>query len=470
PTGMTRAGPAPRFTFQPSHANLDGLSDSVDGNEVTESEGDYSVHWTRAAPFSPASTTTPLVSSTEHASTLLSNMSALSTFFLNNKKAFLNDLSSNQGEGWTIVMDNEAGDLDSCASALAQSYLSTILDHKRIVALIQTPRADLRLRAENLLAFNYAYLDKNNTDLLTPDEITASIKLEGLRSSYALGPLASAERVTFIFDHHEDEHAHLDANPRIIHPAGSCASIVIDYLKPRLPPNPVLGDAITDVYSLLLTAIMIDTGGLEDNSKTTEYDTIAANYLYPHTQFGASSLAGGENKDRMTMSELANVLVDKKRDVSELSGHDLLRRDYKEFEWNNSRGVLVRVGLSTVPMGLKHWIERDGKNKFWAAQDAWIKERKLDVSGVLTTFRTRTKNKHKREMLLVFPQTEEVADAPTGLEFKLYTGIESNSELGAEQKDIPGVEGRRARAWEQTEKQATRKQIAPAFKAIIGAS
>ncbi|KAG8684996.1 Exopolyphosphatase [Ceratobasidium sp. 423] len=194
---------------------------------------------------------------------------------------------------------------------------------------------------------------------------------------------------------------------------------------------------------------MIDTGGLEDNSKTT---------------------TGGENKDCMTMSELANVLVDKKRDVSELSGHDLLRRDYKEFEWNNSQGAFVRVGLSTVPMGLKHWIERDGKNKFWAAQDAWIKECQLDVSGVFTMFRTRTKNKHKREMLLVFPQTEEVADAPTGLELKLYTGIESNSELGAEQKDIPGIEGRRARAWEQTEKQATRKQIAPAFKAIIEAS
>ncbi|CAE6488865.1 unnamed protein product [Rhizoctonia solani] len=411
-------------------------------------------------------------------------MSALSTFLLNNKKAFLDDLISNQGEGWTIVMGNEAGDLDSCASALAHSYLSTILDHKRIIALIQTPRADLSLRAENLLAFNYAHLDKNNTDLLTIDDITVATKLEDLRSSYALvdhnkllpkflakeGPLASAERVTSIFDHHDDERVHLDANPRIIHPAGSCASIVADYFKPRLPPSPVPSDAITDAYSLLLSAIMIDTGGLKDNGKTTEYDTIAADYLYPHTQFGAPSVAGGENKDRMTMSELANVLVDKKRDVSELSGHDLLRRDYKEFEWNNSQGALVRVGLSTVPMGLKHWIERDGKNKFWAAQDAWIKERKLDVSGVLTTFRTRTKNKHKREMLLVFPQTEQVADAPTGLELKLYTGIESNAELGAEPKDIPGIEGRRARAWEQTEKQATRKQIAPAFKAIIEAS
>ncbi|KAJ1301146.1 hypothetical protein OPQ81_003558 [Rhizoctonia solani] len=437
------------------------------------------------APFASASATTPLVSSTGPTSILLSNMSTLSTFFANNKKAFLDELSSNKGEGWTIVMGNEAGDLDSCASALAHSYFATILDHKRTIALIQTPRADLSLRAENLLAYELAHLDKNGSDLLTIDEITASVQLEDLLTSYALvdhnkllpkflakeGPLASTERVTSIFDHHEDERAHLEANPRIIHPAGSCASILTDYFKPRLPPSPTLGDAITDVYSLLLSAIMIDTSGLKDNGKTTEYDTTAADFLYPHTPFGAPSIAGGEpNKERKTMSELASLLVDSKRDVSHLSGHDLLRRDYKEFEWNNSNGSLVRVGLSTVPMGLKHWIERDGKDKFWAAQDAWIKERNLDVSGVLTTFRTRTKNKHKREMLLVFPQTEQVADAPTGLELKLYTGIESNSDLGAEAKDIPGIEGRRARAWEQTQKQATRKQIAPVFKAIIEAS
>ncbi|CAE6408478.1 unnamed protein product [Rhizoctonia solani] len=436
------------------------------------------------APFTSVSST-PLAPPTEPGSILRANMSALSTFLINNKKAFLNDLTSNQGEGWTIVMGNEAGDLDSCASALAHSYLSTILDHKRTVALIQTPRADLSLRAENLLAFDFAHLAKNNSDLLTIDEITASTKLEDLRSSYALvdhnkllpkflakeGPLASAERVTAIFDHHQDELAHRNANPLIIYPAGSCASIVTDYFKPRLPPAPTPGDAIIDVFTLLLTAITIDTSGLKDHGKTTESDTAAADYLYQHTPFGrATTEGGGPNKERKTLSELADILVDSKRDVSRLSGHDLLRRDYKEFEWHDSKGALVRVGLSTVPMGLKHWIERDGKKQFWDDQEAWIKERSLAVSGVLTTFRTRTKNKHKREMLLVFPQTEQVADAPTGLELKLYTGIESDTKLGAEPKDIPGIESKRAKAWEQTEKQATRKQIAPAIKAIVEAS
>ncbi|CCO37955.1 exopolyphosphatase [Rhizoctonia solani AG-1 IB] len=216
---------------------------------------------------------------------------------------------------------------------------------------------------------------------------------------------------------------------------------------------------------------MIDTSGLKDNGKTTLHDTTAAEYLYPRTLFGVPTIAGGEpNKDHMTLSDLASLLIDAKRDVIRLSGQELLGRDYKPFAWKNTKGEVVRVGLSTVPMGLKHWIERDGKKKFWADQQAWIKESNIDVLGVLTTFRTRTKNKHKREMLIVFPQDEGVADAPSGLELKLYTGIESNQDLGAVQKDIPGIEGRRARAWEQTEKQATRKQIAPAIQAIIEAS
>ncbi|CAE6450265.1 unnamed protein product [Rhizoctonia solani] len=432
------------------------------------------------APLSSVSTITPIVSLTEPA-IISANMSALSTFFANNKKAFLDDLSSNRGEGWTIVMGNTAGDLDSCASALAHSYLSTILDHKRTVALIQTPRSGLALRPENLLAFDYARLNKNNSDLLTIDDLTAAIKLEELRSSYTLvdGNVLppnfpndpSADRVNAIFDHHVDEHAHPKADPRIIHPAGSCASIVANYFQPRLPPSPALGDAITDVYLLLLSAIMIDTNGLKDNGKTTPHDASAAEYLYSHTRFGALTVAGGEpSKDHMTLYDLATLLVDAKRDVAHLSGRELLERDYKSFVWKNSKGEDIRVGLSTVPMGLKHWIERDGKDKFWADQYAWIKVSNIDILGVLTTFRTRTKNKHKREMLIVFPQGEGVADAPTGLELKLYTGIEGNPNLGAEPKDIPGIEGRRARAWEQTEKQANRKQISPAIQAIIEAS
>ncbi|KAG9094775.1 Exopolyphosphatase [Ceratobasidium sp. UAMH 11750] len=119
-------------------------------------------------------------------------------------------------------------------------------------------------------------------------------------------------------------------------------------------------------------------------------------------------------------------------------------------------------------MSLDDWIERDGSAKFWTDQAQWISERSLTFSGVLTTFRTKKKQKHKREMLVVFPSAEgTVADAPTGLEKKLYESIEANEVLDAQKRDLEGIEGRRARAWEQKNKKATRKQVAPAIKAII---
>ncbi|QRV98971.1 hypothetical protein RhiJN_26990 [Ceratobasidium sp. AG-Ba] len=429
----------------------------------------------RILPYlqAPLSTTT----TTSSAPLLFSNMS-LSQFLRNNKQAFLEDIKSNQGEGWTIVMGNEAGDLDSCASAIGASYLSAKLDNTRAIALIQTSRADLALRPENILAFEFAHLDPSHTDLLTLDDVTASISLFDLRTSFALVdhnrllPKFAADgedRVTAIFDHHENEGKHAKANPKIINTAGSCASIVADYYRSRFPTD----EAIPDVASLLLSAIVIDTSGLktkEDGGKAEDADLIASKFLYPLSRFGSISTTGQASTESKTIPDLSEVLSDAKLAVSHLPGRDLLRRDYKEYEFGSeSAGNFARVGLSTVPMGLEDWIERDGATKFWADQAQWVKERGLTFSATLTTFRSKKKQKHKREMLVVFSSVKDgaVADAPTGLEKKLYGGIESNEELDAEQMDLEGIEGRRARAWEQKNKKATRKQVAPAIKAIV---
>ncbi|KAG9126865.1 Exopolyphosphatase [Ceratobasidium sp. 392] len=405
------------------------------------------------------------------------NMSTLSAFLSKNKQLFLADVSSNQGEGWTIVMGNEAGDLDSCASAIAHSYLSTTLDNTRTVALIQTPRTDFNLRPENLLAFQLAHLDPNHTDLLTLDDLGSSISLSDLHTSFVLVDhnrllpkfiTKGSDRVTAIFDHHEDEKQHTGANPRIINTTGSCASIVADHYRGRLSSNEV----IPDVASLLLSAILIDTNGLkrkEDGGKADATDLAASKSLYPLSRFGTISAAGESSNEGKTIPDLTELLSQAKLAVSHLSGRDLLRRDYKEYEFGSpSAGNITRVGLSTVPMSLDTWMERDGSAKFWADQSQWISERGLTFSGVLTTYRTKNKQKHKREMLIVFPSAEgTVADAPSGLEKKLYDSIEANEILDAERRDLEGIEGRRARAWKQKNKKATRKQVAPAIKAII---
>lgn len=319
------------------------------------------------------------------------------------------------------------------------------------------------------------------------DDFPSTIPLSSLRTSFTLVDhnkidskfLANPDtdptqesRVKAIFDHHDDEHHHESASPRIIRvPTGSCTSLVTDYFRPRFPPASSITpqSAWSDVATLLLSAIVIDTGGLKvkENAKAQPVDHAASEFLYPISAFGALSIAGeAPNPESKTITDLDDLLSTHKQNVSALSGRDLLRRDYKEANYVTTNGSRVRVGLSTVPMSLDDWIERDGATKFWAAQDAWVAERELVVSGVLSTFRTKKKNKHKREMLLVFSST-----ASTELEGKLYEGLEGNTELDVARRELDGLVGdRRARAWEQNNKQATRKTVAPALKAIIEGS
>ncbi|KAF8607360.1 DHH phosphoesterase [Ceratobasidium sp. AG-I] len=414
-------------------------------------------------------------------------MSALSQFLLNNKQSFLADLSSNQGEGWTIVMGNEAGDLDSCASALAFSYLSTTLDHTCTIALIQTPRVDLYLRPENLLAFQLAHLDPHNTDLLTIDDITPSLPLSALRTSYVLvdhniinpefltnpdtDPAQDA-RVKAIFDHHDDDHHHESASPRIIRgpksvagPAGSCASVITDYFHTHFPSSLTSLSAWSDVATLLLSAIAIDTSGLKKGGKAEHIDHTAGKFLYPTSAFGTLSVSSDRslNAESKSIPDLTKILSQRKRAVSELSGRDLLRRDYKVYNYLTKSSSHVRVGLSTVPMSLEAWLERDRAGKFWADQNAWIAERKLAVSGVLCTFKTG--GEHKREMLLVFSPTPSP-------EFKthLCEGLEAVMTPDLVGRKLEGLEGERAQAWEQRNVEVTRKQVEPAIKVIIQGS
>ena len=432
-----------------------------------------------------------------------------------NKASFLAHVEYNGAKKWTIVMGNEAGgrfhpphqisliadpqttsshsDLDSCASAIGYSYLTP---EKPTIGLIQTPRADLQLRAENIRAFELAGISLD--DLLCIDDI--GVPPSKLASSFALVDYNSLlpywdrpdAKVVGIIDHHDDEGKHTDASPRnITVPLGSCASLVTETFKDAFTPDDKGTTPPQELATLLLSAIYVDTSGLKPHGKAKHIDETAATFLEKFA--GYTSLndpAEGPAFRKATASEL----VATKHNVARLPTRDLLRRDYKEFTFKTADDVALLVGLSTVPLSTKEWLAREAQNQpgYRKSLEAWALERKLDVVGVLTTYKSANKGHHRRELLILVGGAITEPLLSVGSEIKgnidtladaLAKGLESQKELELELRelkdefaDIAGPPGEHAHAeqvagvvlfWRQHNTDATRKIIAPAFRTII---
>lgn len=373
------------------------------------------------------------------------------------------------------------------ASAIAWAWYASTVQQTPTVPLIQTPHPDLHLRAENLHALSLAGFDGAHPDLLCVDDLPppplpshrfALVDHNRLHPTFARADPAA--HVVAVVDHHADEGCHLDAAPRIVAvPTGSAASLVANVLRDGCAAASVA--VPRELATLLLCAILVDTGGLKQGGKAEAADRAAAAFLVP------ISLREGEDTgafltaalhEAHDVQELSQTLQVKKADVSHLKTRDLLRRDYKEYSlvpsWASEKTILV--GLSTVPVGLKAWIPQDAA--FWTATEQWMKDRGLSVLGILTSFRDEEKmnkhgkGKHRREQLFVVREGEL-----EGLAERLFKGLKSNEELDLKKLDLVKdyeVEGdigfapeHRWKVWKQGNVEATRKITAPVVKAII---
>ncbi|KAH9167039.1 DHH phosphoesterase [Lactarius sanguifluus] len=379
--------------------------------------------------------------------------SSLPEFLLVQKSGYLQALGKGdaQNDRWTISSGNEAGDLDSLASAVAYAWYATHHLGQSTVPLLQTPRADISLRAENLYALDfsgkYALVDHN-----TLTERFAAY--EGVR-------------VVAIIDHHEDEKHHPDASPRIIEvPTGSCSSLVARLIKKEWPEG-----MSRAVARLLLSAVLIDTGGLKAGGKAVVADREVTPFLLERAELTGVDVGTLDNQGVKGVKELTKTLEAKKDSVDHLGPRDLLRRDYKEYRfvpsWN-AEGTLV-VGLASVPRGIKAITGGDekGGKVLGAACVAWLQEKGLDMLGVLTSW--KDKGKHRREMVWVVRDDKEAKQ-------RLWKGLEGSEELKLERKEgkkyVDGIEegvgqGVKVRVYEQGNTHATRKVTAPLIRAIV---
>jgi len=370
-------------------------------------------------------------------------------------------------------------DLDSLASAVSYAWYAALHLGQPTVPLLQTRRDDLSLRAENLYALEFSGVDPAH--LLAGDELPAdsppAVKYALQDHNTLAGRFAEDKdaRVVAIVDHHEDEHHHLDATPRIIEvPTGSCSSLVARLIQKEWPEG-----MTRTIARLLLCAVLIDTGGLKSGGKAEATDLQVAPFLFERAELVSTSVGAVVDVQHVKEAkDLTQILETTKSSVDLLSPRDLVRRDYKEYQfvagWKAEGTVLV--GLASVPRGIEGITggDKNGGRKVATAWIAWLNERGLDALGVLTSWKDEgkgsKKGKHRREMVWI-------VRADKGLKGRLWKGLEGSKELQLERrgrgKYTAGMAEEaeagdlKIRVYEQGNWQATRKVTAPLVKAII---
>ncbi|KAI8379765.1 uncharacterized protein BYT42DRAFT_569940 [Radiomyces spectabilis] len=277
-----------------------------------------------------------------------------------------------------IVTGNDSADLDSIISSLLFAFLSQQSDNASVyIPLVKVPGEDLALRPEVNWVFEQAGVDVSNlicidkVDLDAFPETTKVVLIDHNRLTPPFDEAKWSNRVVGVLDHHVDEKYYLDSPLRQISMVGSCMSLVIVHFMDVLHNNTQYKHAIT---KLALAPILVDTIGLRwELGKTTETDVEVYDFL-GGSEFKAS--------DTMTTSnDYYDQIETVKSRVQHLCCRDLLRKDYKEFVVNG-----YRVGTSSMSWYLQAWTERDGIEQMIESTWDFVKERKLDLEIILTSY------------------------------------------------------------------------------------
>ena len=296
----------------------------------------------------------------------------------------------------TIVLGNEAGDMDSVVGSYYLAYLLQCLADRHdtsynykgpICPMINFPRCDLTLRNDVLqtlaregnitpdLVFSCTPGDEDEgyLPLFSPANATESPSEHVLHSAgiilfdhNKLAPWQSAalsSRVIGVVDHHADEQLYESSEQgyvRIVCPAGSaCTHLVHLYLKHNVPiPQP----------RLLFAPILLDTMNFDPAlKKTTPLDETARDQLLQAITAEEGESQGGALP--LDVKKMFDHLVALKFDVSGLTIPQTLRRDYKRFEMElrDGQSSVLGIGISSVLLLRSH------VSKIYS-DEAWIRE------------------------------------------------------------------------------------------------
>ncbi|EME79376.1 uncharacterized protein MYCFIDRAFT_208769 [Pseudocercospora fijiensis CIRAD86] len=397
------------------------------------------------------------------------------------KKEFLIDWQEGNISGWTIVQGNEGGDLDSMIAALTWAYH---LEHStqntshpiKAIALLQTPTDALDLRPENKLALRNAKMSTGHSDLLTLDELpedpeTLARVLKGIVIVDHPKPLRKwgSAPILSIFDHHQDAGAGKDAHPRVFEKVASCTTLVARQMLNELEQLPEEYHLPHEMLELILGAIAIDSGGLEDENTTDEDIETASRIL-------ARSRWSGRKLDK-AMHDLDEKLSDAKKDLDHLNVRDLLRRDWKGdyVDTPSPRTPTVMLGFSSIPYSLDEQIAKTEFEElfdWFAIEAAWTAQEGTDISVALNKYNVKDKKtgkKHKiREIVLVVRSDVRIDEVQADALFQTVSeAIEKEPTLKAKAWHRARELGKRQMVWRHEREDAGRKVIRPIIERAV---
>lgn len=303
----------------------------------------------------------------------------------NNLLSYLKGLKDNisYDKPATIIVGNEAADLDSMASAVMYAYYLSLGDESsNPFPLINIPRADFKLRTEAVFLFHEAGV--NPDDLLFSEDIDlVKLKEKKLLSlvlvdhnKLSTGHSELKSCVTGILDHHDDENDYPKGIKTDIRPVGSGSTIVGEFFINNQ------SDFIKgSIGILILGTILLDTVNLDPAAgRVTGDDKLVADRIIEITGLESGTLF--------------EKLQFEKFNVSSLGSYDLLRKDYKEWQMGS-----VKCGISSVLLSIEQWIEKD--SDIVNACDKYLKERNLNVLFAMNAF---TNPEFTRQIVAYIPE------------------------------------------------------------------
>ncbi|KAF2730473.1 hypothetical protein EJ04DRAFT_473758 [Polyplosphaeria fusca] len=352
------------------------------------------------------------------------------------KKEFLIDWQAGREDKWIFVQGNEGGDTDSMTAALTWAYhlghaTQNTSDPLKAIALLQTPTHALDLRPENKKALENSKMTAGHEDLLTIDELpedpeTLSRKLRGIVLVDHAKPLRkwNDAKILSIFDHHKDEGAGKDADPRVFEKTASCTTIVARQMLDELEKLSEEYHMPHELLELILSAIAIDSSGLKEE-KSTKADVETSKRVLARSNWREKDLSE-------VMEGLDNQLNGIRNALDHLGLRDLLRRDWKGdlVDTPSPQTPTISLGFASIPYSFDEQIEKTEFSElfdWFAIHAAWTAEMGVDISVCLNKYKIETEDgttditekKKIREIVLVVRDDVRIDAAQADALFKV---------------------------------------------------